>query len=230
MIIDRLEFADRYVALHPQFGAAFRFLRQMDPNALPDGRLEINGSDLFAIVERTTGKGPGGTQVEHHRRYLDIQYVVSGEETIGWIPIADCEQPEGDFDTSHDVGFYADQPTSYFKIPAGCFAIFLPEDGHAPLNGQADVHKVVLKVSQSLEQILEDLRAELAASDHLDANHDARLRDSIADIQVAMDNQQSPPDSFAERMREVARELEVTHPRLTHAVGRVADALAQIGI
>ncbi len=112
MIIDRLEFADRYVALHPQFGAAFRFLRQMDPNALPDGRLEINGSDLFAIVERTTGKGPGGTQVEHHRRYLDIQYVVSGEETIGWIPIADCEQPEGDFDTTTLVFMRTNQPAT----------------------------------------------------------------------------------------------------------------------
>ena len=230
MIIDRLEYADRYVGLHPQFGAAFRFLRDMDADALLNGRREINGEELFAIVERTTGKGVGGTRVEHHRRYIDIQYVVAGEETVGWVPIPSCHQPDGAFDGGRDVGFFKDTPTSFIKIPAGCFAIFLPEDGHAPLAGTGDVFKVVLKISQTPQQVLEDLRAELAASDHLDPNHDARLKDAIADIQTAMDNDQLPEDSYTERLREMARELEVTHPRLTHAVGRIADALSQIGI
>jgi YhcH/YjgK/YiaL family protein len=230
MIIDRLEFADRYVALNPKFGAAFRFLRQLDAEALEEGRLEIDGEELFAIVERGEGRGPETARLEHHRRYIDIQFVVDGEETLGWSPLNACRHPDGPFDSQRDVGFYTDRPVTFTKVPAGCFAILLPEDGHAPLAGDGPVLKVVVKVAQDLAHLLEDLRAELAASSHLDAGHDARLQQSIAEVEAALAGEQEQDAGFAGRLREIAQELEVSHPRLTHSVGRVADALAQIGI
>ena len=155
MIIDRLEFADRYVSMHPQFGAAFRFLRQLNAQELPAGRVEIDGDGLFAINEQTLGRGAGATRIEHHRRYIDIQYVVSGEETIGWRDTATCSEPDGNFDSSRDVGFFLDPPLFSAKIPAGCFAIFLPEDGHAPLQGTEAVHKVVIKGRQWRASLLQ---------------------------------------------------------------------------
>lgn len=230
MIIDQLEFADRYVGLHPSYGAAFRFLRDLDPESLENGRLEIDGEELFAIVERTDGKGPGANLLEHHRRYIDIQYVVDGEETLGWSPLSQCQSPAEPFDKARDVGFYKDEALSHIKIPAGCFAILLPEDAHAPLAGVGSVTKVVLKVAQTPSQILEDLRTELALSNHLDAEHDERLRASIAEIEQVISGPELAETDIAKRLRAFALELEVTHPRLTHTIGRVADALAQIGI
>lgn len=236
MIIDRLEFADRYVALHPQFGEAFRFLRKYEPATSVPGRHKLapeSGEDAgapFLIIEKAEGRGQDAARVEYHRRYIDIQFVAEGCEQIGWIPTGHCSSPAGDFDAEKDIGFFQDRPQTWLKIPAGCFAIFFPEDGHAPLAGTDSVHKVVVKVPQSPEQILLDLQNELAISGELHPQQSARIEQSIAEVRSAMENRENSPGGLAEQLRELAREFEVSHPRLTHTVGRVADALAQIGI
>lgn len=230
MIIDRLEYADRYVALHPLFGAAFRYLREMDPYEVPDGRHMIQGDELFAIVERTQGRGRDLSPLEHHRRYIDIQYVVAGDETIGWMPTGHCQQSSAPFDSQRDIGFYKDRPQTWLKVPPGCFVIFFPEDGHAPLAGEGSVHKVVLKIALTLEQVLEDLRLELAASHRLTDGEKGKLLSSIAEVEMAIKQSGSFSESLSQRLRTMAQDFELTHPRLTHTVGRVADALAQIGI
>lgn len=236
MIIDRLEFADRYVSLHPQFGAAFRFLRHYDLASAVPGRHALNESgeqspdDPFLIIEQAEGKGEQSAKVEYHRRYIDIQYVANGTERIGWIPTALCNQPTADFDANRDIGFFEDRPQSWLTIPEGCFAIFFPEDGHAPLGGSGSVHKVVVKIPQSPKQILRDLQNELEVSQQLHPEQTARIRQSISDVQLAMESKEPSQTSLADQLRELAREFEVSHPRLTHTVGRVADALAQIGI
>lgn len=230
MIIDRLEYADRYVSLHPLFGAAFRYLRDVQGAVPSDGRYSLQEDDLVAIVEQTVGRGEHAHQIEHHRRYIDIQFVVSGEERIGWIPISSCGEPLEAFDSQRDIGFYRDRPLTWLTIPAGCFAIFFPEDGHAPLSGSGPVHKIVIKVAQRLEQILEDLHAELVLAAQLHPEKKAQLQESMRQVQQMIEEQLPPLESFPDRLRDLARDLEVTHPRLTHLVGRIADALAQIGI
>ncbi len=230
MIIDRLEYADRYIALHPLFGAAFRFLREMDPYELTDGKHLIQGDELFAIVERTNGRGRAESRVEHHRRYIDIQYVVSGNEQMGWLPIGNCQEASEAFDPKRDIGFYNDKPETWLNVVPGCFTIFFPEDGHAPLSGTGPVHKVVLKIAMTLEHVLEDLKAELEISDRLQPEKRDRLLSSIAEIEQVLKQQESLTESLSQRFREMAQDFELTHPRLTHTVGRVADALAQIGI
>ena len=229
MIIDRLEYADRYVSLHPLFGNAFRYLHESAQDLEP-GRHEIIGDQLFAICERAVGRGEENSPVESHRRYIDIQFVVSGEERFGWIPVSHCHQPTADFDSQRDIGFFHDRPMNWVKVPAGFFVIFFPEDGHAPLAGEGDVHKVVVKVAQSLQQVLEDLHAELVLAAQLHPENKERLQASILEIERLVAAQETPHESLPDRLREMARELEQTHPRLTHVVGRVADALAQIGI
>jgi YhcH/YjgK/YiaL family protein len=238
MIIDRLEYADRYVALHPQFGAAFRFLRNFDAaTSLPgkhslDETADESESNPFLIIEKTDGRGREKAQVEYHRRYIDIQYVAEGTEVIGWIPIGHCQHRSTEFDSTKDIGFFDDRPTTWLTIPTGCFAIFFPEDGHAPLAGDQPVHKVVVKIPQSPEQILQELKDELGSAHTIDPERAARLEQSIDEVQLAIANRQSDSDSdsLSFRLRSLAQEFEVSHPRLTHTVGRVADALAQIGI
>ena len=147
MILSRLESAERLEGLHPSFAAAFNFLRRVDLGRLPDGRHEIAGPRLFAIVIRGQGRGKDGAKLEVHRRYIDIQYSVTNPDLIGWKPTRHCGNPEQPFNEEKDIQFFLDTPDSWITTPAGCFGIFFPEDAHAPQGADGAIHKVVVKVA-----------------------------------------------------------------------------------
>lgn len=146
MVIDDLAQAERYTALHPGFGPAFAFLRTTDLAALTPGRHEIAGDGIYVSIDHVEGRGRAGARLEHHRAHIDIQLTIAGDEQIGWRPLASCEAPAGAFDPSRDVGFYADPPDTWLSLPPGTFAIFFPEDAHAPLGGTGPVRKAVIKI------------------------------------------------------------------------------------
>jgi len=145
MILDALAEADRYAAFGRDFVEAFRFLRREDLPALSDGRVEIDGDRLYAIVMRVAGKGRENARLETHRRYLDIQYVADGTDLMGWRSARD-PLPGGGYDAAKDIAFHAAPPVSWVEVPAGHFAVFFPADAHAPLAGTEGVHKVVVKI------------------------------------------------------------------------------------
>lgn len=147
MILDRLQHAPRYTKLHGQFAAAFEYLRGPELAKMANGRYPIDGDDLFVIIERVEGRGRDGARAEFHRQYIDIQYVIGGTEEIGWIPTADCQTVAQPYDAQRDVGFFDDVPATWLSLPAGAFAVFFPEDGHAPLAGWRQVHKAIVKVA-----------------------------------------------------------------------------------
>jgi biofilm protein TabA len=146
MILDTLAAAERYERLHPDFRSAFDYLRTMLP-PFAEGRHEIDGERLFAIVARSEGRGRDGAKLEVHRRYIDIQYCATGHEVIGWRPLGECAEPEGAFEETRDIQFFADRPLTWIDVPAGAFAIFYPDDAHAPLAGDGEVLKIVVKVA-----------------------------------------------------------------------------------
>lgn len=147
MILDRLEHADRYAGAHPAFARAFTFLRTADLRALPAGRVVLDGDRLFANVDDVVGRGEAGARVEAHRRYIDIQLTVTGRERMGWISLRDGLAPDGEFSEERDIGFFLDRPSTWLDVPPGHFAIFWPEDAHAPLAGAGPIRKVVVKVA-----------------------------------------------------------------------------------
>lgn len=147
MIIDHLSNAAAHTRLHPAFAAAFRFLARPDLAQLPAGRVEIDGERMYANVDDAEGRGEEGAKLEAHRRYIDIQYVVSGDERMGWRELARCGRPEDAFKPERDIGFYLDRPDVWFDVPPGYFAIFWPDDAHAPLAGRGPVRKIVVKVA-----------------------------------------------------------------------------------
>ena len=144
MIFDSLDQADRYSILHPGFAAGFAFLRQTQLSELPIGKRIIDGDRLFALVGRDPAKG-STSPLEAHQRYIDIQYLVAGREQIGW------RQNHGlrlttPYDDKRDIAFFGDVPTTWINMVPGQFAIFFPQDAHAPLAGTGAPHKVVVKV------------------------------------------------------------------------------------
>ncbi len=151
MILAKLASSQAYAALHPGFSSGFDFLQRPDISQLEDGKIAIDGDRLFAIIARGMGRGMDESPLEFHRRYIDIQYVVSGAEMIGWSPLADCRAIRSKYDEATDIGFFSDHPTTWCAVPADCCAIFYPEDAHAPLAGTSPVHKVVVKVAMDRE-------------------------------------------------------------------------------
>lgn len=147
MILDRLANWERYLPMHPGFKPAFDFLRRPDAGAMPPGKHPIDGDRLMVMINREPGRGRQRAKLESHRKYIDIQLTVAGAEEIGWKSTPECSAIESPYDAEKDVGFFADIPESWFSVKPLSFAIFFPEDAHAPLAGQGDLYKAVVKVA-----------------------------------------------------------------------------------
>lgn len=147
MILDTLDQSARYIGLHPGFARAFEFLSDAALMQRDPGKHELDGERLFVIISHDPGRGRQGAKLESHRRYIDIQYVARGTDEMGWRPLAECEKVEMPYDPQREVAFYADAPDAWIRVPAGQFVIFWPEDAHAPLGGQGELVKAVVKVA-----------------------------------------------------------------------------------
>ena len=149
MILSSLSQSERYAALHPLFQRAFDYIRDTDFFAMAPGRYNIAGDDLIVIVEQVAAKTKEMAKLEAHRRYIDIQLVLEGDETMGWKPLADCLNPVSEHSMEKDIRFFHDAPASYVAVPPDHFCIFFPEDAHAPLIGNGTIRKVIFKVAVS---------------------------------------------------------------------------------
>ena len=147
MILDRIENASLYTAAHPGFAAAFDYLKTVDMATLADGKHAIDGERVFAIVATSAGRSRAGAKLEAHRKYIDVQYTVTGLDEIGMKPTADCRDVELPFDTERDVTLFTDAPEYWIALKPRTFVVFYPDDAHAPLGGEGDVRKVVVKVA-----------------------------------------------------------------------------------
>ncbi len=146
MIIDKLSRAEKYYSMHPAFEKAFTFLRENDLSKLSVGRHEIDGDKMFCLISEGQGKTRDEAKLEAHRKYIDIQYIISGTDEMGWKPTAECTNIETEYSEENDIGFFSDKPEIWRKVPAGSFAIFFPEDAHVPMVSDSEIHKAVIKV------------------------------------------------------------------------------------
>lgn len=147
MIIDTLTNASKYFSVHPFFEKAFAYIRQTDLSNAPDGKLDV-GEGLKAIYSNSPGKTKEASvsKFECHNKNIDIQVCINGVETIGWKPRENCVTPNGVYNDEKDVLFFGDKPDMFFQLTNGQFVIFFPEDVHAPMIGEGDIKKLVMKV------------------------------------------------------------------------------------
>ncbi len=148
MIIDTLLNAEKYFCIHPLFAKAFEYIKTQNPETIDVGRYEIDGDHLKAIVSDKPGMTAeeSAAKFECHNKHIDIQVCINGKEQIGWKPRQSCIQPRGDYNQEKDVSFYDDAPDMYFQLTNNQFAIFFPEDVHAPMIGKDHIKKMVIKV------------------------------------------------------------------------------------
>jgi YhcH/YjgK/YiaL family protein len=147
MIIDSIQNASKYFSVHPLFQKAFEYIKQTDLVNAADGKSDI-AEGLKAIISNAPGKTAETSlaKFECHDKNIDIQLCVNGSETIGWKPREKCVAPNGGYSEEKDVRFFSDTPDMYFQLTNGQFAIFFPEDVHAPRIGEGNIKKLVIKV------------------------------------------------------------------------------------
>lgn len=145
MILDNLTNSEKYSTLHPLFGQAFDYLKNFGSRQIVEGKQEILGSDLFALVSLHDNYD-ANKKLEAHRRYIDIQYIHKGTDVIGWKELGKCAVPVAEFSEANDVILFTDKPEFKFNLAAGCFTVLYPQDAHAPLMGEDSLVRVVLKI------------------------------------------------------------------------------------
>lgn len=147
MVIDTLENLGKYVDLNPLFADVVAFLKQNDLNTLEEGKHLIKDNDLFVNIQVAKGRTKEAATLETHRKMIDIQIPLDGDETFGYTPLT--ELPDSfEYNAEKDITKYGDTPAqTYLTLKSGQMGIFFPQDGHAPcISEQAAIKKAIFKV------------------------------------------------------------------------------------
>lgn len=152
MIVDRIDQLERYIAVLPGLDKAAAFVQDFWRNPRADGRYEIDGERIFANVSTYDTKDRDGAQFESHRKYVDLQAVICGEEAIGWAPLTDAlTMTKEEFSKGGDIAFYTGETVIDTVLPAGTFALLLPQDAHMPClytGKERKVTKIIVKIAR----------------------------------------------------------------------------------
>ena len=146
MIFDTLDNVNNYEGLGRVY-TALKFLSETDFSKIDLGRYELDGDNIFYMVQ-SYNTDPDKTISEAHKKYIDIQYMVEGEEIIGVADIS-CDKELTEAKEENDVWFY-NCKTEPLTLSAGKYMVLYPNDLHCPgvaTNGTAlTCRKVVIKV------------------------------------------------------------------------------------
>lgn len=151
MIIDQLKNASLYSKINRKIETALNYLLDTDLSNLNPGRYEpirydIDGSDIFALLQNYDTKPKENGFWEAHRQYIDIQYVIKGTELIGYANIDHLKS--GEYDDAKDLlVLYGDGV--FLEVREGNFVILMPQDAHMPgiaVTTSQSVAKIVVKV------------------------------------------------------------------------------------
>ena len=144
MIVCPFKDLGRYAPIIPGLDEALQVVAEV--NDWTPRTIQLSGGNKILVQELDT-KSPEGKLCEAHKDYLDIQYIVEGEEVVGWAPLETLTL-DGEFNTAKDKGMYAG-PVDFMTIRQGYCYVAFPEDAHMPnlhLKAPKHLKKLVLKL------------------------------------------------------------------------------------
>jgi len=148
MIKDRLENSNLYHNLSENLSKGFSWLQKNDLKNLKDGKYDIDGNKIYASIQ--TYETKEDAKYEAHRKYIDIQYIIQGEEKIGVTNLANCVTSI-EYDSERDLEFFdITTEEEYSSLSEGEFLVLYPHDAHKPSiskYNKTTVKKVVVKVA-----------------------------------------------------------------------------------
>jgi YhcH/YjgK/YiaL family protein len=148
MISDTIKNKDLYTAVSPRIKAGLDYIAKTDFSKMEAGRYELDGTNLFVLVQKYDSLPRAEGKWECHRNYIDIQYIADGIEQIGFTDVATM-QVKTEYNPDKDVSFLTGEG-DYVTLRKGSYGIFFPDDAHQPKVAPGDkpgpVVKVVVKV------------------------------------------------------------------------------------
>lgn len=149
MIYDSLTHIGQYTGITARLDQAIASIQQTDLASLAPGRYEVDGDDVYFMVQTPDLKKREETKWEIHRRYIDIQIGLQSGEAIGYLPV-DAVQGWQAYNEEKDVSnSFTDSPDILLPLNMGMFAVLFPHDAHRPCEAVGDIAtglKVVYKV------------------------------------------------------------------------------------
>lgn len=148
MIIDKLSNSELYEFKNQGIKRAIEFIKSADFDSVPDCRSEIDGDNIYVIKSTYKTKNKSDVYPEAHRDYVDVQFIISGTEAIGYAANT-SQKIYKEYEKDYDYELY-DAECSYIEFCEGMFAVFFPGELHKPGilsdDKPAEVRKIVVKV------------------------------------------------------------------------------------
>lgn len=151
MIKDNLQHIDYYNYLSPGIYFGLKYLKDTDFSKMENGKYELKEGKVYAIIQDYSSKPESEGKFEAHRKYIDIQFIIEGEERIGVGKLEDFQEVT-EYDEEKDIVFLTpkdEAKTDFVKVVTGEYMILLPKDVHMPsiaVDSPSYVKKVVIKV------------------------------------------------------------------------------------
>lgn len=152
MIYDDRSHLALYRGISARLDLALNYLVKTDFTGLSAGKYAVDGDAVFALVQESRTAERSDCRWESHARYIDIQYLISGRELIGFRSTVGMTVAEP-YDAERDIAFYKDDGGGFFTpMEPGGFVVCFPQDAHMPLvcaDGPEPIRKVVMKIKIS---------------------------------------------------------------------------------
>jgi YhcH/YjgK/YiaL family protein len=163
MIYDNLRNANIYFPLGEKIQKALTYLQTTDFRSMEPGIYDIEGTDVYATISDYASKPLSSGKWEGHKKYIDIQYIVSGTEKIGFTEPMKVI-PLDEYNPIKDCTIYKGEG-SFISLEEKHFCILFPTDIHMPgiaIHIPKPVRKVVVKVSMDyVEPVVEEKTEEI---------------------------------------------------------------------
>lgn len=152
MLYGHISAPESWQFLGPAWKKAFNWIKTVTPASAP-GIVHLQGEEIYANIHGYDTLPQEQCRFESHRRYVDLQYCISGGELIDWQLLSRL-QPQGAYETEKDFQFYTPAPSQCtMRMTPGSFAVFFPSDAHAPKRADGvhpSVFKLVVKIAVNL--------------------------------------------------------------------------------
>ncbi len=146
MIFDNIKNCKLYYGVNERFEKAFDFIKKAVSENMSAGTYEIDGKNLYALVQEYDTKTEDKCKFEGHENYIDIQYIISGCEMMGSTDISKAVV-KTEYNPEKDLAFYENYyKASYVIAQDGEFCVFFPHDIHRPGMAYEDIPSAVKKI------------------------------------------------------------------------------------
>ena len=145
MLVSSMKNYKNILKFFPQLDIVFDYIIKNINSKTSDGKYFIT-KEIYINIQTCNPKPKKEQVLEKHKKYIDLQLILSGKETIGWKFFDKTFKVLKKYNIKNDISFYSNKPDMFINLKKNEFAVFFPEDTHAPLCCEKKVKKCIVKI------------------------------------------------------------------------------------